>query len=440
MELNFDNLRNTYNEIIYHSYDISYDGDICKITFNFEIPNLEVFNPTLSFNRSIITNKNIDENLLKAIIFRVGLAELVSYYKIVCPKQIILEAGYLDEEEQKWFKKLYYNGLGEFLYRNNINISQDELFTFINKGSKDEIGEVVFIGDGNLIPVGGGKDSIVSLELLKGLNNKAIAVNPKEEHYKCCKDTELYNIKRTIDKEKIMDLNSKGYLNGHIPISSIYAFVSYLIAYLTNKKYIILSNEGSANEATVIGTNINHQYSKSYEFEKDFYEYTKKYFKIDINYFSLLRPIKEIQIAYLFSKLDDYHKIFRSCNLGSKKTPWEWCCKCPKCLFVFIILRAFLPLSKLEEIFGCNMLDDKMLEKDFLELIGEADTKPFECIGTIDEVKYALNRIISDGDKSYLTNLYKEKYFEDIEIDIHSLYYENNVPSEYLDILKGALK
>jgi hypothetical protein len=72
------------------------------------------------------------------------------------------------------------------------------------------------------------------------------------------------------------------------------------MAYLTNRKYIVLSNEGSANEPTVIGTNINHQYSKTYEFECDFYQYTKKYFNIDIKYFSLLRPIKEIQIAYLF--------------------------------------------------------------------------------------------------------------------------------------------
>ena len=217
------------------------------------------------------------------------------------------------------------------------------------------------------------------------------------------------------------------------------AFISYLVAYLSNRKYIVLSNEGSANEPTVIGTNINHQYSKTYEFEKDFYEYTKKYFKIDIKYFSLLRPIKEIQIAYLFAKYKKYHKIFRSCNVGSKENPWIWCANCPKCLFVFIILRAFMSKEEVVSIFGENMLDKKNLENYFLELIRKADTKPFECIGTIEEVKYAMNRIIKE-DSSYLSNLYKEKYYEDIDIDLSKLYYENNVNDEYLEILKEAIR
>ena len=120
--------------------------------------------------------------------------------------------------------------------------------------------------------------------------------------------------------------------------------------------------------------------------------------------------------------------------MGSKETPWKWCCKCPKCLFVFISLRPFISLQKLEEIFGTNMLDDKSLEKDFLELIGESETKPFECVGTIEEVKYALNRISDDN--SYLVNLYKSKYYKDVDIDIHKLYYEHNIPDQYLNILE----
>jgi len=440
MNHSFDELRSTYNEIIYRSYNVSFDGEEIKISFNFEIPNLVSFNPSISFNKSIVTNKNIDDKLLNAIVFRIGLVELISYYKVCCPKSIILEAGYIDEDEQKWFKKLFYNGLGEFFYKNNIEVSEDELFTFINKGEKIVIDNVTYNGEGNLIPIGGGKDSIVTFELLKGFDNKTVAMNPKDEHYKCSNGVDLITIKRNFDREKLMDLNSKGYLNGHIPFSAVVAFVTYLVAYLSNRKYIVLSNEGSANESTVIGTNINHQYSKSYEFERDFYDYTKKYFKIDINYFSLLRPIKEIQIAYLFSKLDNYHKIFKSCNLGSKEDPWVWCCKCPKCLFVYIILRAFLPQDKLIDIFGTNMLDDKELENYFLELIGEAETKPFECVGTIDEVKYALNKIIEDNDNSYLVNLYKAKYYKVVDIDIHKLYYENNVPDEYLNILKEAIE
>ena len=430
--------REKYSKIIYKKYQIVDEEEVLKIVFTFEIPNLTTFEPTLSIQKKDIVNDNINNNLLNSIIFRIGLIELISYYKCICPKKVVIECGYIDEEEQAWFKKLFYNGLGEFLYINNIKVSEEDLFDFVILGEKINLDNITYQGSGNLIPIGGGKDSIVTLELLKEYDNKCFAINPKEVHKNCVKDNTLYSIKRTIDKN-LLELNKQGYLNGHTPFSAIVAFTSYLVAYLTNRKYIVLSNEGSANEATVPGTNINHQYSKSYEFEKDFYEYTKKYFKINIEYFSLLRPIKEIQIAYLFTKYKEYHKVFRSCNLGSKETPWIWCCNCPKCLFVYIILEAFMSKEEVIDIFGENMLNNKDLEKDFLELIGESETKPFECIGEINEVKYALNRII-DKDDSYLVKLYKDNYYEEISIDLSKTYYDNNVKEEYLKILKEAIK
>ena len=432
----FNLYREKYQKIIYKDYQIIDEDNNIKIIYTFEIPNLTTFNPYIIISKEYISN-DINNNLFNSIVFRLGLIELISYYKCICPKIIEVQAGYIDDYEQTWYKKLFYNGLGEFFHINNITISEEELFKFIIKGNQLDIDIINYNGTGNLIPIGGGKDSIVTLELLKDYDNKCFMINPKQVHYDCAKDLDSYVVKRVIDKN-LLELNKEGYLNGHTPFSAIVAFISYLVAYLTNRKYIILSNEGSANEPTIIGTNINHQYSKTYEFEKDFYEYTKKYFKIDIKYFSLLRPIKEIQIAYLFSKYKEYHNIFRSCNVGSKSNPWIWCCNCPKCLFVFIILRAFLSKEELINIFKENLLDKKELEKSFLELIGQSETKPFECIGTIDEVKYAMNRIIKE-DNSYLSNLYKEKYYEEINIDLSKIYYENNVEEEYLNILKEAI-
>ena len=434
----FSEFREKFESIIYKKYEIIDEEDTKKIVFTFEIPNLKVFTPSITINKKDINNENIDNNLLNSIVFRIGMIELISYYKCVCPKKVIIEAGYIDSFEQDWFKKLFYNGLGEFFYVNGINVSMDDLFDFDIRGDKIDIKDVEYKGVGNLIPIGGGKDSNVTLELLKDYDNKCFMINPKQVHIDCAGDLDYYSVKRVIDKN-LIDLNKLGYLNGHTPFSAIVAFISYLMAYLTNRKYIVLSNEGSANEPTVLGTNINHQYSKTYEFEKDFYLYTKKYFNIDIKYFSLLRPIKEIQIAYLFSKYTKYHKIFRSCNVGSKENPWIWCCNCPKCLFVFIILRAFMSKDDLVNIFGDNMLDNKELEKYFVELIGEASTKPFECIGTIEEVRFAMNRVALNDD-SYLTKLYKEKYYKEENIDLSKTYYENNVIDEYLDILKEAIK
>lgn len=444
MNTKFNEFRNSYKEIIYKEYLVDDIDNDLVITYIFEIPGLTVFKPTISFSKDLIKNSFINDNLMNKIIFHIGMIELISYYKCCCPKRIVVEAGYLSDYDKSWFKKLFYNGLGEFLYKNNIDISEDDLFEFVIKGEEIKLEDVFYQGYGNLIPVGGGKDSVVSLELLKEYkdDNCCFIINPKGANIECCyvadySDEDIVKIKRVIDKN-LIDLNSKGFLNGHTPFSSIVAFISYLMAYLTNKKYIVLSNENSANEATVIGTNVNHQYSKSYEFEKDFHEFTIKNYGIDINYFSMLRPLKEIQIAMLFSKFNKYHKVFKSCNLGSKGSTWEWCCSCPKCLFVYIMLFAFLSKTEMVEMFSKDLLDEKDLEKDFIELIGEGETKPFECVGSISEVNYALNKILAkyEGELPYLLNLYKEKYIKNEEIDLMELEENHNVISEYYDILK----
>ena len=154
-------------------------------------------------------------------------------------------------------------------------------------------------------------------------NDFCLIVNPKQVTLECAKAANMDNshiieVYRTIDKE-LLKLNSEGYINGHTPFSSMLAFLSYFIAYIINKKYIALSNESSANEANVVGEKVNHQYSKTYEFEEDFTNYTKKYLKGNVKYFSFLRPLNELQIAKIFSKYKKYHKIFKSCNVRKQR-------------------------------------------------------------------------------------------------------------------------
>lgn len=439
--MNFEELRSKYQEFIYDKYEIEDNQDTVKITYYFEIPGLTTFTPSYEIKKSYL-KKDID-SFSKYLIFHIGLVELISYYKCVCPKKVIINAGYINDEQISFFKKLYYYGLGEFLYINNIDISYDDLMDIEVTGSKESY-DIDYHGEGNLIPVGGGKDSCVSLELLKNMNNNPFIINPKQVHLDCAyaagyNDEDIITIKRNLDR-KIVDLNKEGYLNGHTPFSALVSFVTYLMAYLTNKRYIVLSNEDSSNESTVIGTKINHQYSKSYEYENDFNEYTKKFFNIDITYFSFLRPLKEVQIALLFSEFKKYHKIFKSCNVGSKETPWVWCGKCAKCLFVYIILSPKLYKDELIDIFGKDLYEDETLLPIFKELIGDALTKPFECVGEIKEVRYALSKTISKLDNlPYLLKYYKDNY-EMVDEPLESNYNEtNNLPDEYAEILKERL-
>ena len=439
----YNELRNKYDTFIFENYELEELENSIKITYNFIIPNLTTFKPTIQINKCKITQ------YLKYLIFHIGLVELVSYWKCTCSKNVIIKAGYINQEQINWFKKLYFHGLGELFYTNNISTNYDDFMNITCVIEKEEIEIPNYNGIGNLIPIGGGKDSNVTLEILKNefSNNNPYIINPKEIHINCSKaagypQEKIITVKRTIDKN-LIDLNKQGFINGHTPFSAIVAFTSFLSAYFNNKKYIVLSNESSANESNVEGTKINHQYTKSYEFENDINEYTKKYFKIDIKYFSLLRPLTEYQIGMLFSKYEKYHNIFKSCNVGSKSIPWKWCCNCPKCLFVYTILSPFLYKEKLINIFGEDLFENKELLNTFIELTGFGKNKPFECVGTYKEVRYAITKAIAKLDKlPYLLDYYKDNYpLEDLNINLETEYNsENNLDKHFEELLKEELE
>ena len=438
--MSFEELRIKYPKFIYEDFKVEEIDNELVCTFYFNIPGLTTFEPIMKFP---LEGKSYDKELVNYLVFHIGLVELVSYFKCTCSPNVEIKAGFIDQEQINWFKKLYYYGLGEFMYVNNINCSIDDLMDITCTSSRRFDFNTEYTGDGNLIAIGGGKDSIVSLNILKGLNNRCHMINPKQVCIDVCNKAGLsnyYGITRILDK-KLIELNAKGFLNGHTPFSSLVAFVSFLVCYLDNRKYIVLSNEGSANEPTVLGTKINHQYSKTYEFENDFNNYTKKYFGIDIKYFSLLRCLSEFQIGMLFSTYKEYHSIFKSCNVGSKSTPWVWCGKCPKCLFVYIILSPFLSRDELINIFGHDLYEDKELLNIFKELAGYSETKPFECVGTYSEVRYAISLAINKyNDLPYLLKYYKDNYKLELDKKLEREFNnEHNIPDEFLKLVIDEL-
>ncbi len=217
------------------------------------------------------------------------------------------------------------------------------------------------------------------------------------------------------------------------------AFAGALSCAISGVANIALSNESSANESTVPGTNINHQYSKTYEFESDFVWYLNKYIHKEIKYFSFLRPLNELQIAKLFAKFPQHFDGFRSCNVGSKTD--SWCGSCSKCLFTYIILSPFIERVKLIDIFKKNMLNDGNLRSIFDELTGISKVKPFECVGTPSEVNAALQSYLSRNSKQLLTKDIKvsarlKQSFEELITDCNS---EHLIPKKFEVILKNAI-
>lgn len=444
----YNEFRKSYPEFYYHGFKLEDKKDELFITYDFEIKGLMRFSPTLKVPK--LTKWNYDKDLLNKIIFSAGLAEIPSYWKATCSPKIIIECGFLDEDQTNWLKKLIYNGLGEFFYVNKIDACEEDFVEIKSHGECKNI-EDNNIYDGYLVAVGGGKDSLTSLEILKDVpNKKAFIINNR----KVCFDganaaginnDDIINVERLFDK-KIIELNNEGFLNGHTPISSCIAFISYLTAYVNKIKYVVLSNESSANESSVIGTSINHQYSKSLEFENDFRWFTSKYLTDKIEYFSLLRPLSELQIMKIFTKYPKYFKHFISCNNGGKRKNIGktdgWCNTCAKCLFIYILMSNFVDCEKMIEIFGENLLDKEDMLNYFLELLGKTKNKPFECVGTIDEVTYVVNNLINKSDNlPYLLKYYKDNYtmIEPNQELLTKIDPNNNVKEELLDLIRKEL-
>jgi len=447
----FIKFRKQFRRFVYESFDLKKNAESIEISYYFTLDNKYFFRPTIKIPLKPFINPTcFSEEKLKNIVFHIGLVELISYWKAACPKEIIIKPFYLDEYQKKWWKNFYFNGLGEFFYLNSIQTTADDFVDIIVESTDIPAKTSFYTENSVIIPVGGGKDSTVTMEILSEYNNNLLLIlNPR----KACMDTAFaagYNndriitIQRTIDPV-LLKMNDEGFLNGHTPFSALLAFVSLFSAAVTGKTHIALSNESSANESTVEDSFVNHQYSKSYEFEKDFRNYYLKYITEDINYFSFLRPINELQIAKLFSKFSKYHTVFKSCNVGSKTD--IWCGNCPKCLFVYIILSPFIERKKLIEIFGKDIFNDKNLLHHFNQLIGAAETKPFECVGTIDEVNVALCETIKnkDGKLPFLLEQYKsnanyEKYKNfSMSFFLKDFNNEHFLEKRFVEILKNYL-
>ena len=402
-------LREQYPRFAYRGYEIEENDSCLKITYRFETLGLSEFAPVWVFPKAEGDCRRWSEDrLMQDMIFSLGMVELISYWKIACPPTVTVEAGRLNQDQIDWWKDLYFNGLGEFFYVNGIKEADPNHFMDIQcagqlkapctdqyKERHEECGvETVGKGNGVLVPIGGGKDSEVTLELLRlaGKPVCAYIINPRGATIHTTEVAGLdaahvISAKRTLDSN-MLELNCQGYLNGHTPFSALVAFSGIIAARMHGLTMVALSNESSANESTVQGSTVNHQYSKSFKFEEDFHYYQTTYLKGSAYYFSMLRPLSEFQIARFFAGQKQYHGIFRSCNAGSKTD--SWCGHCPKCLFVYLILSPFLKPQEVRDIFGRNMLDDWDMKETLDQLIGIEEEKPFECVGSRDEINTAI--------------------------------------------------
>lgn len=319
----------------------------------------------------------------------------VSYYKAGVPPTIELEP--LDVQTAELLDALYLHGLAEFAYRNGLDLRGR--IAFPRGAAPSPLAPALGLPQRTLVPIGGGKDSLVAVEAIKAIGGEATAVWVGNSPLiaACAERTGLptLNIQRELSPV-LFELNRLGAWNGHIPVTAVNSAILALAAILYGFDSIAFANERSASAATLEydGQQVNHQWSKGFAFEALLSDWLHTHVAADLDYCSLLRPYSELAITRAFARLTPYFDAFSSCNrnfrlLGPKPAD-RWCGQCPKCHFVFLALAPFLPKPRLMSIFGRNLLDDDSQAAGFDALLEYQDHKPFECVGEGAEARAAM--------------------------------------------------
>ena len=323
----------------------------------------------------------------------------VSYYKAGVPPEIRVDGGALDDATADLLDAVYLHGLGEFAYQNRMDLRERIRFPRdASRGGGARVAGSLDLPRDTLVPLGGGKDSLVTVELLRAAREPCTVawVGGSELIKACAARTGLpaRNIGRELSPI-LFELNRNGAWNGHIPVTAINSAILVLAALLYGHDAIAFSNERSASSATLEsgGVAVNHQWSKGWAFERAFGAYVEQRVAADLRYYSLLRPLSELAVTRLFAPLAQYQDVFSSCNrnfriLGARPES-RWCGQCPKCHFVFLALAPFVPKPQLMRIFGRNLLDDPALAPGFDALVEWQAHKPFECVGEARESRAA---------------------------------------------------
>lgn len=391
----FATLRSKHPTLTYRGYTLARDQNILKATFLIDLAPSIQFRPTISFPAT-----EVEESQLAPFLVHLGLVETISYWKAACSPRVMIEGYRLTEEERAWWHDLFIHGLGEFFFVNDIDPSHPGLLTIESRGEKP-LPRLTQTSsskkEGELVLAAGGKDSSLTLAMLKrvapSVRRETLILNPSRsasESITIAGYAEPIIVRRTIDTQ-LLELNAQGYLNGHTPFSAYLAFLGTMIAETRDLASVVVSNERSASEENTIfhGLAINHQYSKGIRFERRFRAYAAEHFPGCASYYSIIRPLYDLQVSGLFATLAPHHlHSFRSCNVGQRDD--RWCGRCPKCAFVSLTLAPFISAEQRASIFGAELFEVPEILSAIEELTGVRDHKPLECVGTLGESRDAL--------------------------------------------------
>jgi hypothetical protein len=370
--------------------------------------------------------ERLPQRLVRSLLEALSLINGINYWKIHCAPKIRIEGFSLTKEQAEFWNTVYTKGLGEFFFRSQIDFRG--LVSFPYEAGLKHPGPIhTHTRPISLVLNGGGKDTVVSAEMLKQKGDAfdLFTHNPVEMQRSIALriGRPLIGVLRRPDR-KLTELQKEKKLVAAFPSIIPVLFAAFLAAALHGYRQVVTSNESSADEGntTYLGMEVNHQWSKTTESERMINEYMASFITPSISTFSLLRGFTELENTRRFARYPQYFKTFSSCNVGfwfpdrAKQVQAAgrsyWCGACPKCAFIFSSLSAFLPKETVVDIFGANLYAEKRLLPMFRRLLGIEGFKPFECVGSAEETIVAMESAARTGsyDSDVVIQMYKSNF------------------------------
>lgn len=371
--------------------DWDYDPVARLVTLRYAFDDHEHFAETIEFvSEPTGPADRFDADGFARAIDHLHIAAGVSYFKAAAPTAVSIERTALTAAELRFHGLLYDDGLREFAVTNSRPVPVDVALRAPTAAADPAVRTLRTSRPGHspslVVPIGGGKDSMVLIEAVRSLGPRLFSVNPHPlvTELASLSGLELIEVRRRLSPN-LDGLTGRGALNGHIPITAIVSLIAVAGSFLYGYDVIAMAIERSASEETsmVDGVAVNHQFSKSYPFELALRELVTGSIDPGLTYGSALRPYSELAISRSFAQLTRYHGTFCSCNTAFRTAAAagdRWCGRCPKCRFVGLMLAPFLNRAALTAIIGRDMFADPGQIDGFRSLMS-TDDKPFECVG-----------------------------------------------------------
>ena len=386
---------------------LGWDVDGPDIRLHTELAGVATFTETLRILSpdGDVLEPDVTDPAVAGALDVLALAASVSYLKATLPGVIELAGRPVGPAGVAMLRALLTDGLAELALRAGLG-PLDDAFTLRGSDAASAVPAALAptpTPGGVLVTVGGGKDSALTLALAARHDPTALAVaiNPRApmERTAAWAGLGLVRIERRIDRT-LLELNARGAINGHVPITAIVTSAAVVAAAVLGRGTVLVSNEHSADAATrdVDGWSVNHQYSKTSAFER-LLSAALAEAGATTRVVSLMRPLSELAIARGVAQEEGLVAEVTSCNAAfALDGPGDgWCGRCDKCRFVQLALAPFTPREQLVADLGFDALADPEQVAAFATML-DAATKPFECVGTVEEVQLALDLLaVQDG-------------------------------------------